>query len=141
MGQRLCAEGTREWKGSICYNNGSSTSKGVAILIGEAAGVTWREAFSDNAGRVLVLDMVRKTWQGRLITIYAPNEEAERKVFLSNLEGWITPIGDFNVVQSPEDVRKTGKYRNDISRFALADLCCKNDMVDMWRAMNPGCRM
>lgn len=56
-------------------------------MIGEAAGVKWREVFSDNTGRVLVTDLVSKLWQMRLITFYAPNEEAERKHVLTNLGG------------------------------------------------------
>lgn len=78
------------WGGSMAYNNGSATSRGVAMLVGEGAGITWREVFADSNGRVLIVDVCAKLWEGRVIIVYAPNDEVERKTLFTSLAAWVT---------------------------------------------------
>ncbi|KAL7369442.1 hypothetical protein ABVT39_019436 [Epinephelus coioides] len=104
----------------MAYNNGSATSRGVAMLVGEAAGITWRKVFADSNGRVLIVDVCAKLWEGRVIIVYAPNDEVERKALFTSLAAWVIPntlmVGDFNVIQGLDDVGERENLKNDVSR-------------------------
>ncbi|KAM3585573.1 uncharacterized protein V6R79_021317 [Siganus canaliculatus] len=77
---------------------------------------------------------VREVWKG---SIFHNDGEAD-------LEKWITDrtviIGDFNIVQTLDDVNDKTKLKNDISRAKLVDMCVRKNLVDLWRALNPGRR-
>lgn len=132
------------WAGHICYNNGTNKSGGVSILIRDAANSRWREVYSDVAGKVLIVDITCDWLQGRIINVHAPNKEMERKSLFTSLERWITPttiiIGDLNVVLTSKDRGGREKLKNDCSRPCLMDICFQNNLVDLWRSLNPNKR-
>ena len=75
-----CTEGLeniwrKDWKGQAVFCNGSSSARGVAILISERIDLVINEIIRDNTGRFLLLDTTFEGQQLILLNIYAPTKD------------------------------------------------------------------
>ena len=131
----------REWMGDVFVNNGTEKSRGVCILVrkGVIEDVTMCE--NDAEGRVLGVEFKCSDQKYRLLNIYAPNEEKERRNFFVKLggvcKGECVIVGDFNVWCDKLDVCKDAAFRSDSSRAALHQIMRANGLNDVWRERNP----
>ncbi len=102
-----------EWRGDIYYNNGAKNARGVAILIKKDSVGNIREVYKDQRGRILVVEFIYREMDFRLINIYVPNIELDRREVLEELKGLVVGkciiVGDFNIKCSRLDVGKGGK--------------------------------
>lgn len=80
----------------------------------------------------------------RVINIYAPNHETDRKNMFRSLQNWCTSncviVGDFNVALTECDVSRNNKFKSDTSRTVLLDLITSQGLADIWRLMHPKTR-
>lgn len=130
----------KQWGGKVISNEGTPNSCGVASLFQANIFKTINEVHRDREGRVLVVDFCLANDTFRLINVYAPNGEGERKQFFKNLEKWCNEntfvIGDFNVVLMEKDLSKNNVYRNDSSRSTLKKVMNNCNIIDIWRILN-----
>ncbi|XP_061621328.1 uncharacterized protein LOC133473741, partial [Phyllopteryx taeniolatus] len=125
--------------GSLHVALGTSRSCGVAILTkcGPLGYPTLVHA--DNQGRFIVVEYDGPL-KFRLINIYAPNVELDRRDFFLHVFSFVTDrtllIGDFNTYLSKLDVSVNNVFRTDVSRNCLLDLMTGNNMVEIWRTLN-----
>lgn len=129
------------WKEDIFVNHGNNKERGVAILIKREKVKHVNQVFNDGKGRLLALDFLFYNEPFRLINVYAPNVEIERKELFKMLKpvckGKCIVVGDFNVWRSRLDASSSAKFRSDASRKYLNDWMQNDDMVDAWREENP----
>uniref|UniRef100_A0A3B4ZW44 Endonuclease/exonuclease/phosphatase domain-containing protein n=1 Tax=Stegastes partitus TaxID=144197 RepID=A0A3B4ZW44_9TELE len=71
------------------------------------------------------------------------NVKTDRKIFIESLGKWCVNaekyviIGDFNVCLSKLDKAKENTYKEDSSRTKLFELMNQNNLIDIWRNLNP----
>ena len=95
----------KEWGGESIWNNGSSQSRGVAILFKKNLDVDVRDILKDIEGRLMSVSATFTT-EYYLTNVYVPNNSSERKEFLQKTETILQNIdtqshiisGDFDCV-------------------------------------------
>ena len=131
----------KQWKGAIYANNGSKISCGVAILVKEGSVNNIKHIPCDNTGRLMMLEFEYMKVTFKLINIYAPNVEIDRRVFFEQLKPLCTGncliAGDYNVWCDRLDASSSAKFRHDSSRKMLLENMVENKLIDLWRAENP----
>jgi len=130
-----------EWSGDIYYNNGARNARGVAILIKKDSVENIKEVYKDQRGRILIVEFRYEDVDFRLIDIYVPNIELDRREILEELKGLIVGkciiVGDINIKCSRLDVGKGVKFRWEKSRGMLMDIIRDEGLIDVWRYENP----
>lgn len=133
-----------KWSEIIYVNNGSEKSCGVAILIRKGVVEHVKQVLSDDKGRVLLVEFEYQNSLFKLINVYAPNDEMERKLFFGQLKGLSLGncilVGDFNLKCCRLDAVRNANYKNDASRYVFMRMMEENDLVDKWREDNPNTR-
>lgn len=137
----IMGEIKRIWDKEIYVNHGTQKSRGVAVLVREGWMCNIKQIQNDGDGRVLGIEFTFQNDKYRLVHVYAPNGETERKDFFRMLEplciGNCIVGGDFNVKCTRLDMAKNMVYKEDTSRKCLKRLMQSKDMVDAWREENP----
>ncbi len=134
----------KRWNGLIYVNNRNNKSCGVAILIKTNCVSKITEIKTNNVGRIIMIDFEYAEKTFRLINVYAPNIETERR----GLFKWLQPfckqntimVGDFNVWCSRLDACSVSSLKSDSTRTVLLNLMKEQNMIDVWRNENPNKR-
>lgn len=133
------------WRGGFFCSMSEDGKAGVSIFLRQGVFENIKEVYKDKKGRLIILDMEYRNNVYRLLNIYAPNVEGERKSFFQSCRGWTNErtiiIGDMNVTLSKIDVGPKNKFKNDISRLAMVEWMSDCDLVDVWRALKAGTRV
>ena len=69
-----------DWKGQIEFCHGSSSARGVAILVPLSIDLTIKEVIRDNTGRFLLLDTTFENQSLIIINVYAPNKDKTKRL-------------------------------------------------------------
>ena len=130
-----------EWEGDMFYNNGASNARGVAILIKKDKVDNIREVYRDQVGRILAIEFTYRKVDFRLINIYVPNVEVDKRSIIEEVREFIVGrcivVGDFNIKCSRLDIGKGVELRGDKSRAMLLGMMADKGLVDVWRYENP----
>lgn len=130
-----------EWEGDMFYNNGASNARGVAILIKKDKVDNIREVYRDQVGRILAIEFTYRKVDFRLINIYVPNVEVDKRSIIEEVRelivGRCIVVGDFNIKCSRLDIGKGVELRGDKSRAMLLGMMADKGLVDVWRYENP----
>ena len=135
-----------ESKQHFYFSHGTTSSRGVAILINNKLQHEIIDEHKDNDGRIIMLNIEIENIIYSLINIYAPNNEQERNSFYKKLNefihknavGIVIIGGDMNDALSEIDRKCTNK-RNIIKKpvNSLKSLIKSNRLIDIWRNLNP----
>lgn len=129
------------WRGDLFVNHGGQRECGVAILTKEGIVDNVKQIFKDTKGRLLVIEFELQSLLFRLVNVYAPNIETERKTFFGKMKGLVKGncilVGDFNVWCTRLDACNVAIFKNDASRTVLNNILLTDDLVDVWREDNP----
>ena len=129
-----------KWRGLLFVNCGTARSCGVAILVKEDVVENVKEVLNDGKGRVIGIDFDVNNVTYRLINVYAPNREVEKRLFFISLGLLCTRncvlVGDFNVFCSKLDVYRRDSFRQDSARKVLFKMIEDGGLVDVWRVRN-----
>lgn len=129
------------WGEEIYVNHGSQRACGVAILLKKGGIHNVKQIHNDGNGRLLGIDFMYYNESFRLLNLYAPNIETERKEVFKTMKPLCTGncivVGDFNVWCTRLDVSKSINFKSDASRRYLNELMQSENMVDAWREENP----
>lgn len=141
----------REWGGPAYFNNGSQSSKGVAILVSRDLCYDFVSQKSDEDGRILCVDLKIKDTIFTVCSVYAPTQDkpGEQLETLCNLEEMledqssinIIAGGDFNCFMDPfldRNSRAVPPSHTDSYRTGLSALLDRWSLCDVWRLRNPG---
>ena len=87
---------------------GSRNSAGVSLLVGRSLDVDVNVFFAGDEGRLIVADVVVKSFKFRLVVVYAPNTAVERVSFFRRLVPFqddskrLILMGDGNAILKPK---------------------------------------
>jgi exonuclease III len=129
-----------EWNGDAFFSNGTNNSRGVAVLISSRLDYDVIRVRSDNEGRVMNITLDLEECTLNIVNIYAPNTDNERRIFFSNLDGFISEEydniigGDFNCILNARLDKYGGntEFRNSAGS-TLQGICTKYHLLDIWR--------
>jgi len=124
------------------WNFGSYNSRGTAVLFFIDVHV---EQFQfDLDGRLMFVDFIYNNSSYRLVNIYAPNNETERKTFFQELIPFlvcnrsIICAGDFNcIVQSKYDKIGGNENRGFVGSDILCNIMSDFKLLDVYRYLYP----
>ena len=135
------------------FNNGTSSSRGVCIMISPKLSLTLKRRIQDDDGRVLILELEHQGFVFVVGSVYCPNrDETETMGFVDNaladLDSGATLIGgDFNCVISEsadrgQVVTRAGPQRSaghsaPRRREALLGTMGEFGLSDVWRETHP----
>lgn len=122
---------------NICVSHAIGFSGGCCLFIRRSIGVVETAVLhSCSSGRLVYCDFSFSNVEWRVICIYAPNRESERKDFFESIESYLNCnrvvifLGDFNCVCSPEERANQVRFR-DSSAFSLSDIIARNTLEDV----------
>ena len=127
---------------------GSRTSVEVSLLVGRSLDADVDVAFAGDGGRLVVADVAVKSFQFRLIAVYAPNIVAERVSFFRRLAPFLDDtkrlvlMDDWNVILDPK-IDKVGRGARRAGRCdrSLVGFVTRHGLVDRFRLDHPGREM
>ena len=140
---------SKQWKdltkgGESIWCNGTSSSKGVAILWKNNRTIKLVETGNGQNGRYIAATIEIDDKIINLFNIYAPNNGVERRHFFNMMRNIITInnqnstesiiIGDFNCTVDNTCDRKPEQNKSDIGLEELANLIQNNNLEDIWRS-------
>ena len=133
-----------EWGGPCFWSRGTHHSCGVALLVNPRVVFDVDNLLTDNDGRVLVAKLLVDGTEFNLMTVYAPTNPAERKLFFNNMWRYQTGrenllvVGDFNCVEDLV-LDKLGGNPNSghVGINELTTFTHTNNLVDAWRQQHP----
>ena len=130
-----------EWGGNILFSHGETNSRGICVLMpkGSVEGIT--NIYRDLNGRILKFDITWKNEIYSICTIYAPNKDSPAffekiREVLTQSDGYIIVIGDFNLVMDVNRDRVGSTQNNENSLKVVKDVCDEFMLSEIWRAKN-----
>lgn len=143
----------KEWGAPAFFNNGSQSSRGVAILVSRKSPINVLQITADDDGRVICMDL---ELDGKIYTVgsfYAPTQDkpAEQLVALEDLEQALLELtsdsivlgGDFNCFLDPKldkNTHTSSVTHSQPVRLRIKLLMENWGLSDLWRVRNPGRR-
>lgn len=128
---------------NVCVSHAMGTSGGCCLFIRKALGAVETAVFSCAYDRFVICDFYFSNVDWRVIFVYAPTSESERKVFFEGLSEYIECqrviicLGDFNCVCAPED-RANESCIRDQSAFYLNVIVASNALEDAAHVSSKG---
>ena len=127
---------------------GSRSSVGVFLLIGRSLNADVNLVLADDGGLLVIADVTVKSFEFRVVAVYAPNIAAERISFFRQFALFfdnpkqIVLVGDWNAILDPK-IDRVGKGARRLGRCesGLIDLMARHDEVDRFRLDHPGREM
>lgn len=137
----------RLWEGKCFFSFGGRHSRGVGILFRVGLDIKIDKYHFDSVGRLLVLGILYNNIKYKLVNVYAPNRESDRKEFITSLGQFLTGNsflilgGDFNFVENT-DLDKVGGnlQRGSVGMEEMSALKRDYNLVDLFRTRNPAVR-
>ena len=130
----------------VFTSNGTTSSKGVAILIDKyKTNYEILSKFSDQDGRLLLLNVKIEESIFSLLCVYAPNSRTLRNSFFKRVHDFLRekgigiPIigGDFNESFKKIDRKSLRAVKIEEPVSSLKSLIKANKLIDIWRVFNP----
>ena len=127
---------------------GSRTNVGVSLLVGLGLDADVNVVFEGDEGRLVEADVAVKSFEFRLVAVYAPNIAAERVSFFRRLAPFLDDskrlalMSDWNTILDP-NIDKVGRGTSDLGRCesSLIGLVARHELVDRFRLDRPGKEM
>ena len=137
----------QQFKGTAVHSLGTSSSKGVAILIHSSVCHKVLNTYCNAYGRLIIVNVVIDTVTYTMVNIYAPNNQTDRNIFFKQLlenitehvEGTIIIAGDYNEILDPKIDRKTRSNqlpKKTKASNSLGNLNREKGLIDIWRIKN-----
>ena len=146
----ICAADCRPLEGDFVVFSAFSSrcDVGVSLLVGRSLNANVNIVFAGDEGRLVVVDIAVKTFEFRVVAVYAPNTVGERRSFFRQLEPFpddskrLVLMGDWNAILDPK-VDKGGRGARGLERYetSLNDFLAEFDLIDRFRLDHPGREM
>ena len=130
-----------EWGGKAIFSHGTSAARGIAMFMSKEIYVSISNVYTDEEGRMIVVDI---TQQDKIITIagiYAPNIDnpsfyIDLSQKLKDRQEHKVVIGDFNLALNIELDRENTFCNNNRAKEEVENLMEQYSLVDVWRRQN-----
>ena len=130
------------------FQHSAATAALGSLLFGRTLHAIINLVFAGNGGRLVVANVAIKTFEFRVITVYASNSAGERRSFF----WWLGPfldnskrlvlVGDWNAILSPKiDRDEQGASVLVRCESCMIDLLAEFDLIDRFRLDHPGREM
>ena len=124
---------------------GSRCSAEVSLLVGRSLNVNVNIVFAGDEGWLVVVDIAVKTFEFRVVAVYAPNTVGERRSFFRQLEPfldylkWLVLMGDWNAILDPK-VDKGGRGASGLGtcESSLINFLAEFDLINRFRLDHSG---
>ena len=137
-----------EWKGQVFLSSGTTSSRGVAILISAKLNITVEHIVKDTQGRFILLDARLDDQNFILVNIYAPTKDKKEEqkdffiyihdILIEYMDRHLLVGGDFNICLQPEIDKKGGILEKQSDNALMIETLAEElDLVDVWRILNP----
>ena len=146
----ICAADYRPLEGDFVVFSvfSSRCGTGVSLLVGCSLNANVNIVFAGDEGRLVVADIAIKTFEFRVVAVYAPNTGGERRSFYRWLEPfqddskWLVLMGNWNAIFDPKvDKGGWGARGLESCESSLTDFLAKFDLIDRFRLDHPGREM
>ena len=145
-GQEL--QWTNEWGGKACWSRGTNYSCGMGLLINPNIECTINNTLTDHEGRILAVKCNINDTELNILSIYAPTNPQDRKVFFNTLWQYqpgnvnLLLAGDFNCIPDL-DLDKFGgnPCSGNVGVAELNNFTSTNNLADVWRIKHPNDRV
>ena len=135
-------EWTKEWNGKAYWNNGTHKSRGTAILFKPKETYDITDIKTDR--EVLSLMVKTEQFESKIMTVYAPITDKERKEFFKSLKKYITRTRytiltrDFNCVENINEHKQSGNpLGGTVGNAELTTITEELTLNDIWREKHP----
>ena len=133
----------REWGGNILFNNFEYNARGTAILFSPTFDYRMYNNTSDPHGRTVQTLIEHADRKFNLINIYAPNTNAERRVYFHSISTFISSTednilgGDFNCIADHKLDKLGGNpFARQTAITILNTITQQHNLTDIWRDRN-----
>ena len=123
---------------------GSGISAGVSLLVGRSLDADVDVVFVGNGGQLVVADVAVKSFNFRLLAVYASNITAVRVSFFRRLAPFLDDtkrlvlMGDWNAILDPK-IDKVGRGASRLGRYESSlGFMTRHGLVDRFRLDHPG---
>lgn len=138
----------REWKGMMYCNHGTSSSKGVAILVPRSVDINVNRVEKDEEGRILLLDVSSDFGNCILINTYFPTKDnvyqqmkcldTLSQMLANYMDKDIIIGGDFNMIFNQHTDKIGGKHDTKSAAVCkLQEIMNELNLIDVWRTLHP----
>lgn len=139
----------KEWGGASFFNNGTRSSRGVAILVNRNLSFNVCSINTDDHGRILCLDIEIDDITYSVGSLYAPTQDRGREqlafvdsidvILLKSQATNVILAGDFNHCMSPSLDRSSHSFSPNAEQMGqkMSSLQQEWDLTDVWRVRNP----
>ena len=135
-----------EWGGEIFFSHGTNHSKGVCTLVNPSFHCQVDYCFSNNSGRIVLINTVLGSQRLSLCNVYAPNDQSNQLGFMQELNNCIidktelTALivgGDWNCTLSKKDKLGGTAWAPTVYRNLVLTTMDMYDLIDIQRARHP----
>lgn len=108
---------------NVCVCHSVGTSGGCALFLRNSLGIVEETVIVCETGRLIVCDFTFSGFQWRIVCVYAPNQENDRRMYFErvaryvNCERFVILMGDFNCVCAPQDRVQNSPVRDQSALF------------------------
>ena len=121
---------------------GSRCSTGISLLVERSLNVIVNLVFAGDEGRLVIVDVAVKSFEFRVVAVYASNGVGERRSFFWQLEPFFDDpkrkilMGDWNTILDPTvDKAGWGASGSDERESSLIDLMAQHNLVDWFHRL------
>ena len=131
-----------EWGGKIIYSHGTSSARGIMMCIKKEVYKNVSNIFTDDEGRLIILDYSEQGVKICIVALYAPNND-DVSFFtlisdkLKARDEHKIMIGDFNLVLDVEMDRENTYNNNNRAMEVVKQTMDQYSLRDIWRVHNP----
>ena len=133
-----------EWGNNILFSHGTTSARGVCILIKKNCKVTIQDKtkYIDESGRVAPCVIQYENQEITICNVYAPNKDS-LQFFVSLLDNAVQSnkvviMGDLNLVLDTDMDRCGVKCNNNKAKEILIEEMAELMLTDVWRDRNEG---
>ena len=119
-------------------------SAGISLLVERSLNAIVNLVFADDRGRLVVAVVAVKSFEFRVVAVYAPNLVGERRSSFRRLAPLLDDtkqlvlVGDWNMILDPKiDRVEWGARGSGMCESNLIDLIVRHDLVDRFRLDRP----
>lgn len=134
-----------EWGGNILFSHGTSTARGVCIMVKKNLNYQIVKSKNDAAGRIVACELENIDDPTKTLTIcniYGPNKDSpsfflEVIKITADMSSNLIIIGDFNAVMNVSKDRKNSSNNNVKAAQTLHEIAEDLSLIDVRRVRNP----
>ena len=140
---------TNEWNNECFFNDATSNSAGVAILLNIEKEYKVLKYFQDNLGRIQILSIICDENKFLIVNVYNHNQENDQVELLKKMNDALDTFGDltdhdiivsgdFNFIYDANLDAKGGNPSLKLRSLAkVTEICEKYDLCDIFRVRHP----